>query len=133
MSMETVEKLASLLQGAASLSKKKQILDAEPPVRELIKSSHPLSRVLAELPPAEEIAIKQLIAIGQAPLNEKALAGQVQELAAQLATVDDFYRELGGLAGYQKEVLRHLSAGPARLEVQYHSPFFIDITQETED
>ena len=92
--------------------------------------------IFARLSPVEKNIIKQLVAIGQA---ERLLASceehpeALQDLLQTLQEIDLFYRELGGLVGYQAEVLRLLHDRPSFAEALYHSPPFLDISEETPD
>lgn len=90
-------------------------------------------RSLGALSIEEKIAVKQVVAIGQ---GKAVFPGRVspKKLLEMLVEVDHFYREIGGLVGYQLEIL-HLLEGtlpPSEWdEVHYHSPNFIDISKET--
>lgn len=77
-----------------------------------------------------ELALKQMIAIGQ----EKLLEAPLDDLLEKLLPVDRFYRELGGIVGYQAKILELLKKNPSSpTTVHYHSPFFTDISQNNEE
>ncbi len=100
-----------------------------------------LKPFLAGLSPECESAFKQMIAAGQADrvfsgMDAAALqSGALRELLSKLLEIDQFYRELGGIVGYQAKVLELLNAPEAKCESSsiYHSPYFIDMTEETEE
>lgn len=85
----------------------------------------------------EEVMAKQLIAIDQL---EKVIEGgeksfvSLQELLQKLLFVDHFYRELGGIVGYQKKVVHFLEKKEEKLSeiIAFHPPSFIDIQEETD-
>jgi hypothetical protein len=107
-------------------------------VREYLKKTPALEEHLRQLKPEWAAAAIQLIAIGQmdrlmgaGPIDADALNRMLEKMAA----IDAFYRELGGIAGYQKKILEFLrqSSDGAQSEIAaFHTPDFIDITQETE-
>jgi UTP---glucose-1-phosphate uridylyltransferase len=129
-SIEAIENLARHLKSAKTLPDRIAILDREPLVAEFLRSKHTLCSLLSSLSPEKEAALKQLIAIGQAPLYESNIsAADLFDLAERLAAIDDFYRELGGIAGYQLQILQLIDKKEARSSAEYHSPFFFDITE----
>ncbi len=112
-----IEALASQLREARSAGERIAILDRSPEVREF---------PLPGLDSSGEAAVKQLVALGQMP---ESLSG-VLESAALLADADNFYREMGGLAGYQMHVRRLLQKkSDDRGGAEFHSPSFIDISR----
>jgi hypothetical protein len=89
------------------------------------------------LDPARASCLKQLIAIQQMPKRENQ-EGSPLELLDQLLLVDDFYRELGGLVGYQVAVLsilqgKAVSENERGSSVHFLSPSFIDISKLTRE
>jgi hypothetical protein len=92
-----------------------------------------VERILNEYPQYEGV-IRQLIEIGQA---ERIFGGSFDEakfsdLMEKLVAMDRFYREIGGIAGYQKKVLELLRGKEERIERIYHAPKFIEIGKESE-
>jgi UTP---glucose-1-phosphate uridylyltransferase len=133
-SVKGIENLAALLQESTSAAEKIKFLNAYPAVAALLKTAHPLCSILPKLSQKHEIVLKQLVAIGQAPLDATiALEKEITDLADDLVSVDDFYRELGGVIGYHLQVLRLLNTKQEALQARYHSPFFIDISQKKEE
>lgn len=119
--LEILSRLSRKLASETSVESKMALLDALPQVQNYKK---PLKGSLER-----RLAYKQLIAIGQ----EKLLELPQPELE-KLLQVDSFYRELGGIVGYHTKILELLNRSPKPLEmVHYHSPFFIDISQNAEE
>lgn len=127
---------------ALSVAEKISILDALPLV-EACQTKYPFLRtLLSDLSLESEVAFKEMIAIGGADaLFEGVDASnfhreRLRELLGNLVTIDYFYRELGGIVGYQMKILELLkdrlespvSATPGSV---YHSPSFLDIAEET--
>ena len=132
--MKGIENLSVRLQESKTAVEKINLLNAYPPVAAFLKTSHSLCSIFPKLSSSQEIAIKQLIAIDQAPLNAEITADQeIIDLCNVLAEVDHFYAELGGVVGYHLQVLRLLSVKEEALNARFHSPFFIDISQKTKE
>jgi len=130
-----IEELARKLTEMGSVRARVALLDNMPQVREFFSGLHPLRPLLSDLDLESESAIKQLLALGQAPLHDHS-AGQeeIRELLERLCAVDAFYRELGGLVGYQMHVRQLLKQSVAIPEsAQFHSPSFIDISQRSSE
>lgn len=91
---------------------------------------------LAKFPREYIAALKQVIAIGQA---ERLFAGvdEVDEqkfidLMEKLVAIDRFYREMGGIVGYQAKILQLLSGVIEQGEkAQYHSPSFLHLEEDS--
>lgn len=89
-----------------------------------------------EMSREERQALDQIEQIGQ---REKLFAGwdkndkeRLQILLDRLVEMDRFYREIGGIAGYQKKVLSLLKTeNNEGSDAKYHAPSFIDITDES--
>ena len=114
---DEIEALALGLRELKSAAERIAILDRCPRVREF---------KISGLDPNGESAVKQLVALGQMP---ERVSGAL-EAAELLADVDSFYREIGGLAGYQMHVRRLLKKKPdGQSGAQFHSPSFIDISR----
>jgi hypothetical protein len=107
-------------------------------VPEFLKT-HPFLRTFfAGLSPECEAVLKQVIAIGQADLLFEGLDGaniqaeSLRELLEKLVAIDHFYREIGGIVGYQAKILQLLKGGSqSAAPANYHAPFFFDIAEET--
>lgn len=130
------EILSERLAKASSSFEKIAILNELPQI-EAFLSTHPVLRpFFAGLSPECEVALKQLIVIGQA---ERLFAGAlgdaeaIRNLLDPLLSIDSFYREIGGIVGYQAKILQLLRKGSEDFErAAYHSPAFIDIVNESE-
>lgn len=72
----------------------------------------------------EKIVLTSLIALG---VRFEEHRERWEPLLQQMVSVDRFYREIGGLIGYQVELLQRLQATP-RVRAIYHSPPFDDIS-----
>ncbi len=134
---KTLDHLSEDLQAAPSANEKIALLNSVPQVREYLQKTPGLNGLLAQMTPESESAAKQLIAIGQmdrlvgeGPIDGKALLKLLEKMIA----VDSFYREIGGIVGYQKKILEFLGGSVDRQsEISaFHAPDFIDITEETE-
>ncbi len=58
-----------------------------------------------------------------------------RDLLAKLLEIDHFYRELGGIAGYQRKIQELIQAQNQTVprEALYHSPSFIEIGEESDE
>lgn len=76
----------------------------------------------------------QLLAIGQADGLKTLQGSALKDLISSLKQVDDFYDELGGLIGYQVEILRRIqtSVSSSFEGAAFESPYFYDISKESE-
>ena len=133
--------LSERLAHARSHFERVALLDDSPSVARCLEKYPFLKPFLAGLTPECESAFKQMIAAGQADrlfagMDAAALqSGALRELLSKLLEIDQFYRELGGIVGYQAKVLEILNAPEAKEEIPsvYHSPHFIDMTEESEE
>ncbi len=124
------------LASAHSLDEKIALLDTLPEINAFFKAHPDLCLLSAGLTPEHTLALKQIVAIGQA---ERLFAGMIpdqknlNDLLAKLVPVDHFYREIGGIVGYQARILQLLKGEgeDSRLHTGYHSPAFVDIAEET--
>ncbi|MBF8263455.1 MAG: Uncharacterized protein HW387_1120 [Parachlamydiales bacterium] len=133
-SLEEIESLAGQMRNAKTALAKIAVLDQDPWVEPFLKTTHPLYSQIRELPLDKQAAIKQFIAIRQAPSGENPTDHQWEDFLNRLLEVDRFYREIGGIIGYQHQVLRLLAAKESKLsDARYHSPSFIDISHETKE
>ncbi len=77
----------------------------------------------------EKLALLALVLINQALDLTVTEEKQWRALLQQLIHVDRFYREIGGIIGYQVELLERLALTAAPLPTRtYHSPIFDDIS-----
>lgn len=81
----------------------------------------------------EEWVIKQLVALEQTSQMKVAGKSGVLQIVKSLLAADSFYQELGGLIGYQVEVLKRLGSqtSSAFQGASFQSPYFYDISGET--
>ena len=116
--MHRLKELASALSKTPILEEKLALLETVSPRDERLQSA--LEKKSLE----ERLVLKQMALLGH-PFDPTS-----EEFCRQLVTIDRFYREIGGLVGYQAEVLRLLK--PASNPVsKYHAPVFDDISSET--
>ncbi len=102
---------------------------------------HPFLRPFcAQWSPEAASAFEQLVAIGQAErlftgVDETNFnVGDWDTLLTKLIAIDHFYREMGGITGYQAKILQLLrQEGQEVVPARYHAPSFIDIAEETAD
>ena len=133
-SLETIESLAARLSESKTVPEKIIVLDAQPLVASFLKTTNPILGLLSKLSPEQIAAFKQLIAIDQAVLDQPISMDDLTELTTRLIAIDHFYREIGGIAGYQLQVLRLLDKKEAtRSDTRYHSPFFFDISRQGDE
>ena len=121
---------------AKSVQKRIEVLNQSLPVFQFLQKN-PL--FFDGYPLEHEAAAKQLIAIGQwerllgtEPLEKKHLEAFLEQMTA----IDAFYRELGGIVGYQQRVLRYLQASEDERSSEiaaFHPPSFIDIAEKSSD
>jgi hypothetical protein len=128
-----LEFLGKRLANAPSIDEKITLLAALPCVDEFLLKRPKLKSLL--LSNESKLVLQEIIAIGQA---DRLLYGaedeqSIQELLARLIPVDHFYRELGGIVGYQSKILDLLKGGKSETISNdgYHSPAFLDISEET--
>lgn len=124
--------LETHLASGATISEKLAVLD--PLVSNYLSAKPALSALLLKQSEAGQLAIKQIIAIGQADFlfPEEIDEGKFNEMLEKLILVDYFYREIGGIVGYQAKILDLLKQTKTRKihgDIQYHSPNFIDISK----
>jgi hypothetical protein len=111
------QELASQLQAAKSLKAKRQILEQLPAVTQFLDRRPQLSHYIQQAPLQHAMGLLQLIAIGQTAVfgsdtDLKNKHASLKQLAEQLALVDRFYCDIGGIVGYHTTVCS-LLAGKA--------------------
>lgn len=117
--------LGKQLASAKNTEEKVSILETIPLVKDYFRA-HPF---LHALNPQDRCIVQQMAAIGQA---ERLIDPQhLPELLEKLSPIDHFYREIGGIVGYQAKILELLQGKKEEGGASgYHSPAFIDITEE---
>lgn len=139
--LSALELLSRQLANASSAYEKNTLLSSHPSVLSYLEKAGPVRTFLAGLSPECEVAFKQVIAIGQADLlmqvesTDGASAEKLRHLLQHLLSIDHFYREIGGIVGYQSTILRLLQEKEeekASEEAHYHAPHFLEISQENE-
>ncbi len=135
-----IQFLSERLAHASSVFEKLSILNALPSVEGFLQARPALSTFFAGLSPECEVAFKQVIAIGQ---GERVFAGieetnieaePLRELLEKLLGIDHFYREIGGIVGYQAKILQLLQGNQesqTKGSASYHAPAFLPIAEET--
>jgi len=130
------ELLDKRLARASSLEEKDALLNALPSLAAFYQAHPQLNLLCAHLSPEYKLALNQIIAIGQAErifakgtIDEKSL----NDFLAKLVPIDRFYREIGGIVGYQTKILELLQGAKEEpySHADYHSPAFLDIAEET--
>ncbi|MDE3055452.1 MAG: UTP--glucose-1-phosphate uridylyltransferase [Verrucomicrobiota bacterium] len=130
-----VDSLLSSLCSVSQIREKLRLLDAHPSVAKAVADSPYLFSTLS---PEEEMVGKQLLVIGQWEriIGEERDPLEIAELLKKLLVVDSFYREMGGLVGYQEKVKSFLENREDERSLEaaaFHSPAFIDICEESEE
>ncbi len=116
---------------ATTIQERIAILDAFPPVQQVVSHGF-FHSFLKEVSPECECVLKQLVATGQLQDLHVESSEKWKALLDSLLSVDHFYREIGGIIGYQVEVLKLLRVDSASeiATAKFHAPFFDDISQE---
>ena len=137
--------LAEQLKRACCNRDKLECLNRAPLVDHFIKQAGPISRLLEQCQPEEELIIKSIVAIGQFhqvfPID-CVESEDLEVLIQNLIPVERFYREIGGLVGYHVVLLEQMGnaigalpaqAGTVIKEWIYHRPEGIDLFQDTQE
>ncbi|MBI5272392.1 MAG: UTP--glucose-1-phosphate uridylyltransferase [Chlamydiia bacterium] len=133
-----LEELSASLRKAESSREKLSLLDAFPLVQDFLQRFPAVQQILDTLPESYVVVCKEIMAIGQLDrlLGDSAIHNEsLSAFLKKMAVVDDFYRELGGIVGYQETILKFLlGTSDARQSdvATFHPPSFIDITQESD-
>lgn len=150
-SIERLQPLIEVYKQARTTEERIALLDTCPDVKNFIQSSHPLVHRFGELSSQGALIVKSLVVLQQVdrllPKNyfstnsaESLEADKrFQTLLEQLASVEKFYHEIGGLLGYHWMVLKFLGGerGSERIEeerlnsINYSPVQGIDIQQTT--
>lgn len=135
---EISEKLANQL----SYQDKISIVDTYPRVK-LFFSQHPIIASLCRELPLEKIFIfKLVILLGQVQIFDKMeevddLKMRLNLLLGDLWQVEYFYKQLGGIIGYQKMIIKlmveHRTGFVNDAKIDYEAPDAIDLSQNSEE
>lgn len=136
-----LEKLLYLLQNVKSIDQKIEILNHTPQVKNFLASNSSLL-IFSDQNKEKEFLIKSIFAIDQAPLvfnrfeTQKNKSELLNKLLSELQIVETFYHYLGGIIGYQCNVLKLVqsSSQPHSMHsetVCYIEPVGLDINKES--
>jgi hypothetical protein len=104
MTLDDLITLQRQLIGADTVNARNEILEKIPAVQKLFHRSNGLSRFLQKATPEVQCALKQLAAIGQGLDVDEESVERWRNLASTSQEIDRFYREIGGLVGYQVSI-----------------------------
>jgi len=125
-----------------SVEEKIKTLEAIPFVASFLKKSGQVLAWLEAQSLEKRWIVLLLIAMGQGehvlsiPPDLCEFTSSLDELATALLTVEEFYSEVGGLIGYQKQVLKILKGGfenEKDFSISFHRPDGIDIREESKE
>lgn len=132
-SVKNFAKLAMQLKDGVSLEEKGQILKQDEQVQTFLQHNLMWQDLIEELPLEEQIVAYSIIAIGQG--NRVFCRGNLLELRKlihQLLPVEKFYQFIGGIVGYQVQVLQLLHTNDAgKKRGIYHQPKAQDISEQS--
>lgn len=137
MGLEDLYRLKSQVIEARSLHEKLQVLDKHPHVISFFSSPSYLKSFLAGLSPECEYVCKSVVAIGQGErvfsFDEKMSEGaaKLRQLLSDLLAIESFHKDLGGIIGYQLQMLALLSPKKTQSYAQFYPPETIDIRKDT--
>jgi len=117
---------------ADTLQERICILDSIPLVQKVLSTPSFFRTFLERTTREGEYVLKQLAATGQLLEIHNDTEARWKDLVNVLLGIDHFYREIGGIVGYQAEVLRLIKNDSATEQVaaKFHAPLFDDISQE---
>jgi len=120
---------------AKDVDRRIELLNSCPNVRNLLSTPNFFRVFLQGIAPEYECALKQCVAIGQVVDQDSLSPEKWRQFLQELLAIDRFYREIGGIIGYQTEVLKLLQkkGAPSIAGVGFHSPVFEDISRESEE
>lgn len=128
-----LEILGKRLANASSIDEKLTILNTLSCVEEFL-NAHPKLNSL-QLSKEAKLVLHETIAIGQAErlFGDESDPQKIHDLLETLILIDHFYREIGGIIGYQEKILDLIQGAKVEPPSQagYHSPAFLDIAEET--
>ena len=131
MDYSQLEEVRSIFAQIANVEERIAFLDKIALVKNLQERSESLRRFLSGCSLEGQCAIKQFIALDQGRQLQSASEEHWASLYDILVPLDQFYRPLGGVIGYQAEVMRLIACEPSRELVCYHSPAFEEISAPT--
>lgn len=139
---EEIERLSTLtgrLKSASSSHFKVDLLNQDSRVAAFFNSHSFVKTLLEGLSKEEELVLKSIVAIGQqsvffeeGDLSLSERNGKVRVLIDTLLLVESFYREMGGVVGYQLTLLQFLCKPKQRFLVdksQYRAPCGLDLSE----
>ena len=129
------------LVGANSTEERVSVLKSSPFIGEYLAARPHIKCIADDLSLERRLVLFQLIAIGQIDtLLEGTQEGKIDkeklnELLDRLMKIDHFYREIGGLVGYQAKILELMDSQEEIVdeERQFHAPSFLDIAHENQN
>lgn len=133
--------LSNQFKGQIAPQERISVLKLLPLVDEYLGAHPHIKRFSESLNSKRMLMLLELIAIRQIkPILNGVDEGAFQEetlieLLDQLVKIDYFYREIGGLAGYQAKILELMEGKQERdhKNRHFHPPSFLDISRENED
>jgi hypothetical protein len=135
MTFDDLAILQQQLIQADTVQARNDILAGVSTVRKRLLTDNGFSRFLRGASPETECALKQLAAIGQGlDIDEESLE-RWHGLAKTAVEIDRFYREIGGIVGYQVSILQMLQKTDrvSHSPEKFHSPIFSDISEPTDE
>lgn len=138
LAQERASQLFAQLQPLDSLEKKSLALSEIPSVKAAIAANNTVQEFLETASPKEAYVLKLAAALNQYDtlfagldtVQDKTAA--IKQLCSNLTTVEDFYKPMGGLLGYQKTVLTLLMAKePETVKDRFYPPPTNDVRQKT--
>lgn len=142
---QDIERLAPLskkLKEAKTWHEKEEILSADVLVESYLSAPSFLKTFLSGVSIECGFVLKAVIAIGQAErvfdargLSSEETVKRLRDLIECLLTVEEFYREIGGIVGYHLTMIKFLCRPQERAygsEAVYHAPETEDISVMTE-
>jgi len=126
-----LQKLICSIKGR-SISDKDEILNNDPNVQKHFRDCEVL---FSTKEVNHRYLLKSLIVIGGKKIVlDAAVSNKTSELLTELAQIEEFFLEIGGVIGYQLKVLDLLENSSKRAEgLSFHAPYFIDISKGTKE
>lgn len=138
-----IERFAPLVQklkNCRSSHEKLEVLDQNEYVKDFLKRPSMVRTFLSGLSPECEVAIKSIIALGQAekvffiPPQITNASERLRSLLDKFLDIERFYSEMGGIAGYHFMTLQLLHTKDVEIPSStYHSFQGIDITKKNSE
>jgi len=134
MTFNELTRLQQHLIHAHTVEARNEILAQIPAVQKWLATSNGFSRALRTASVESACALKQLAVIDQGFDGAEESDERWLGLAKTCVEIDRFYREIGGIVGYQVSVLQMLQKTECLSEsATFHSPVFSDISEMTEE